>query len=123
MSVKHKYESNDFVRTEIRPKSISFDKLVDPATPNLCKYWSAPTRRENSTTATITMLTVGWVGKNSSRQRVTQLVFQSGYIEDLKLRASESGKAVALKEKLTLSYDKSELAISRSMPRGGREPT
>jgi hypothetical protein len=90
-------------RTEVRPKSISLEKLVDSATANLCKHLSATDEKGKFTTATITMLTAGWVGQNSSRQRLTQLVLSSGYIEDLKLRASESGKAVALKETLTLS--------------------
>jgi type VI protein secretion system component Hcp len=104
MSAKHIYEGDDFIRTEMHPKCISLNKLVDPATPNLCKYLD---ERAQFSKATITMLTMAWVGKGSSHQRVMQLVLSDGYIEDLSIQASESGKAVALKEKLTLSYAKS----------------
>jgi len=106
MSAKHIYEGDDLIRTEMHPKCISFNKLVDPATPNLCKYMD---ERAQFSKATITMLTMAWIGKGSSHQRVMQLTLSDGYIEDLSIQASESGKAVGLKEKITLSYAKSTL--------------
>ena len=73
------------------------------------KVASTPAQLASAVEATITMLTMAWIGKGSSHQRVMQLVLSDGYIEDVSIQASESGKAVALKEKLTLSYAKSTL--------------
>ena len=92
--------------TAVYPKSIRFSKLVDTATPNLCKHMDAKAR---FATATVTMLTTGWAGQGSSHQRLMQLVLSRGYIEDVNISANESGKVVALKETLTLSYEKSEI--------------
>jgi type VI protein secretion system component Hcp len=105
MAAAHDYEGDDFIRTEMHPKCISLNKLVDPATPNLCRYMYD---RTPFSTATITMLTMAWVAQGS-HQRIMQLTLSDGYIEELGIQASESGKAVALKEKLTLSYAKSRL--------------
>ena len=51
IGVKHKYEQNEW-RTEVRPKSISLEKLVDSATANLCKHLSATDEKGKFTTAT-----------------------------------------------------------------------
>jgi len=106
VEAKHIPKGREEYTTAVHPKSIQFVKLVDTATPNLCKHMEAKAR---FATATVTMLTTGWAGQGSSHQRLVQLVLSRGYIEEVHITASESGKVVALKENLTLSYEKSEI--------------
>ena len=106
IKVNHTEEPNGSVRTEKLPKWIHLSKFFDPATPNLCTHMAAKTQFK---TATITMLNAVSTGDRDEPTKVMQLTLKDGRIEEIGITASESGKAIALKEKLTLSYATSEL--------------
>jgi type VI protein secretion system component Hcp len=95
---------------EVRPKvtadAISLDKFFDASTSVLC---SKMDDREQFSTATITMLTMNLAGANGQPQKLVEMILYDGYIKKLNIKASESGKSVALKETLTLTYDKLEV--------------
>lgn len=106
IDASHIEEPDGVVRTEITPKRINLDKFFDPATPNLCKHMNV---RAQYAQATITMLSTTLKVADNKPARIMQLILSDGYIEDISIAATESGKAIALKERVTLSYARSRL--------------
>ena len=106
IDASHIEEPAGVVRTELAPKRISLSKFFDPATPNLCTHLDA---RAQFSRATITMLGTALTVADSKPAKVMQLILSDGYIEEVSIQASESGKAIALRERLILSYATSKL--------------
>jgi type VI protein secretion system component Hcp len=106
IDAKHIEEPGGVVRTELAPRRIGLSKFFDPATPNLCKHLDA---RAQFSKATITMLGTALTVADGKPAKVMQLILSDGYIEEVSITASESSKAIALREKLTLSYATSKL--------------
>ena len=94
------------VRTEMSAKHITLNKVFDMSTPTLCRYMNARTRFSR---ATITMLSMTMSDDRDQPLKMMEMVLKDGFIEDLGIHATESGKAIALKEKLSLSYDECQL--------------
>lgn len=103
MKATHTQKGRDKVSVEVRPEKISLSKYFDKSSTNLCKF--ADTRKAFNT-ARLTFLSMVLKTSNQKPKPVMEMVLSDGYVEDVKLTASESGKSMSLKEDVTLSFRK-----------------
>lgn len=106
MKAKHTEKGRDKVSVEVRPERVTLSKYFDKASTNLCVYADA---RKPFSTARLTFLSMVLKTSKEKPKPVMEMVFSDGYIEEVKLNASESGKSMTLKEDLSLSFRKFKL--------------
>jgi type VI protein secretion system component Hcp len=70
---------------------------------------AAAHKRQPFSTARLTMVSMVLAGAGGKTQKVMELLLSDGYVESVDLKASESNKAISIKETVTLSYTKCEL--------------
>lgn len=110
--------ANQKARTEVRPKAVRLGKVFDKASTNLCLHMN---KREPFTTATITVMSMVLSGPDDKNIKLMTIQLNDGYIESLDLSASESGKSMAVRENLTLSFKKCKLQYyPADLQQGGR---
>ena len=98
--------TNKSARTEVRPKSIRLTKVFDKSSTNLCTHMK---NREPFKTATITVMSMVLDGDQGKNAEMMSIVLSDGYIESVDMSASESGKSMAVRENVTLSFRKFKL--------------
>nr|WP_316643680.1 type VI secretion system tube protein Hcp [uncultured Roseateles sp.] len=106
MKAKHTDKGRDKVSVEVRPERVTLSKYFDKSTTNLCVYAND---RKSFNTARLTFLSMVLKTSNQKPKPVMEMVFSDGFVEEVKLNASESGKSMSLKEDLTLSFRKFKL--------------
>lgn len=97
---------NTEAHTEVRPEHLKLTKVFDRSSSVLYK---AMVEKEKFTTATVTTLTMAMAGKGDKIPKVMTMQVFDGYIESIDASASGSGKSIAVKETLTLSFKKAKL--------------
>jgi type VI secretion system Hcp family effector len=113
-----KGESSARAHSTIKSKPLTFSKTYDDAS-GLMMFNSH--ERKPFTTARFTMLTMALTAAGGKSGKMMELLLTDGYIESIDLKASESSKAIAMKETVTLSYKKCELMYyPPDLQRGGR---
>jgi type VI secretion system Hcp family effector len=106
-------------RTEIRPETVRLTKYFDKSSTNLCLHLK---NRELYTTATITVMSMVLGGPGGKNIKLMTMQLSDGYIEAIDISASESGKSMAVKERVTLSFRKCKLMYyPENIAQGGRE--
>ncbi|TDP62860.1 type VI secretion system tube protein Hcp [Roseateles toxinivorans] len=103
MKAKHTEKGRDKVSVEVRPQEVTLSKYFDKSTTNLCLFAES---RKPFTTARLTFLSMVLKTSNQKPKPVMEMVFSDGYVEEVKLNASEAGKSMALKEDVSLSFRK-----------------
>jgi len=87
------------VKTTNRPKRVELTKSFDRSTINMCAFLAKRTAFDK---ATITMLRgLAW---DEKPRPLVEIELYFGYVENVGLSASESGKAIAVSETITLSF-------------------
>jgi type VI secretion system Hcp family effector len=87
------------VNTTVKPDVIEIEKFYDKSSPTLARYMKENKRFKWA------QLQYAWVVLGEDRQtQVLNLTLKDGYIETIKLSASGSGKAMAVKETVSLSF-------------------
>ena len=101
-------DDDNVARVEARPKHIVLSKVYDAASGNLC---TAADKRTPFSKAILSMVGQEFdqFGAGGKKLLVVQMVLTDGHIEDVSISASEGNKAIALREKVTLSFAHSEV--------------
>ncbi len=110
-------KSSKQMRTELRPGRLKLSKFFDSASTKLASWTHL---RTPFTTATLTFADLMIQRDQAKRGRVApvvKIVLESGYIEEIKLSASESGRSVAIKEDVELSFECMRLYYAPIDPR------
>ena len=118
---KEKDDDPDTVDTTVALQQLKLEKAFDRSSTLLCRYMDKRTRFD---TATITMLSATLWGADKRHLPLLTLRLKSGYVENLSLQVSPSGKSMAVKESLLLSYRASHLEYHPGdVTRGRASPT
>lgn len=93
-------------RSAMQFDNLSISKFFDKSSVNLCHYMS---RRQQFSLAHLTFasLVVGEAGEEPVP--VMEIKLGKGYIEDVRLSASEGGRSIAVREDVKLSFQEAEL--------------
>lgn len=104
-------------RSEPQFDELKITKFFDRSSVNLCHYMA---KRQEFSLAHLFFanMTVGEAG--SKPQLVTEIKLEKGYIEDVSLAASESGRSMNVREDVKLSYQRATL-IYYPMQQGQRD--
>lgn len=101
------------VKTTNRPKRVTLGKAFDRSTTNLCTYMA---QRKLFSEAVISM--VKGFSSGERPRTLIDVVLTNGYVESVSLTAAESGLSVAVKESVTLSFQKLKLVYHPDSPTG-----
>ena len=111
--------SSQKARTEVRPKVLKLSKFFDKSSTNLCSYMAT---YEPFSVATITVLTMVLGGAKGKNLKLMTMQLSDGHIESVDVSASESGKSMAVKETVSLSFRKCKLMYyPNDITKPGRE--
>jgi type VI protein secretion system component Hcp len=101
------------VKTTNRPKRVTLGKAFDRSTTNLCTLMA---QRKPFSEAVI-MMVKGFSSGDRPRTLI-DVILTNGYVESVSLTASESGLSVAVKESVTLSFQKMKIVYHPDSPTG-----
>jgi type VI secretion system Hcp family effector len=120
VSAAHKEKSpSQKARTEARPKVVRLSKFFDKSTTSLCMHMN---KREPFKVATLTVLSMVLGGSDGKNLKLMTLQLTDGYVESVDVSAADAGKAMAVKENVTLSFRRCKLMYyPADLTRVGRE--
>jgi type VI secretion system Hcp family effector len=107
MTSKHTERDKRSLPAEVRPQRLRITKVFDRATPSFARSMVNP--RKKFSTARLTFTSVVLQTGEHKPKPVVELLLSDGYIEEVKLSASESGQSMAVKEDISLSFTKFKL--------------
>jgi type VI protein secretion system component Hcp len=108
IQAKHTENARDReVNTSVTTESLTIEKFFDSSSTKLAQYMkdSKPFKKAILRFADGTIVD----GRDTSVKPVLMLTLEDGFIEDIKLSCSSAGKAMAVKETVTLGFKKLEL--------------
>jgi type VI protein secretion system component Hcp len=95
------------LKPTLTPRTVSMTKFYDKSS---IKLATGASKRRHVQTATLTFATLVMSDKGQTPQKIMEMEMSDGYIESLSVSASESGKAIAVKEEFTLSFQDCRLS-------------
>lgn len=105
------------MRTEARPGRLKLSKYFDAASTKLANWTH---KRKQFTTATLTFADLMIQMDEAKKGRAVpavKIVLENGFVEEIKLTAAESGRSVAIKEDVELSFERMYLYYAPIDPR------
>lgn len=104
LEAKHT-EKDSKLTTELRPQRLTLTKFFDRGSTNLYNFMS---QRKLFTQAKFTFASVVLLPAQKAVP-ILEIFLDDGYVEDIRLQASESGNAMSVKETVQLSFRKFEM--------------
>jgi type VI secretion system Hcp family effector len=105
-------------RTEVRPKAVKIEKVWDRSSSSLA---TAMLNKAKVKTATITMLNMEMVDSSGDSPNLMVVELKDGFVDSIDLSAGKSGKAMEVKETVTLSFRRFKLQYHPASMKTGRD--
>lgn len=104
LSISH--SMTDKAEVKMVPQRLTLTKFMDKSSINLATMMNA---RKKFTLAGINFATMGPITNQSRAIPVMRLELDNGYVESIKIDASESGQSIQVKETVMLSFNRCTL--------------
>lgn len=103
------------VKTTNKPTRLTVTKAFDRSSTNLCTYVAT---RKSFDDAVITMVkSMSW---DAAPRKLIEMTLTGGHVESVSMTASESDRAVGIRETVTLSFKTLKIVYHRDPPEGVR---